>query len=181
MEQRQSAPLPFSDIDLLGQRARIINIDTGITNSIFVLGVAEQELVGAHVAASPVNQYGLGWPERVGAEQRGVQPDARDPIRYKSRLLTGRRASNRIVTACKGIRPSLLFQCSQVGPCRLPVLLGDPGTDRSAGFLLPVGCPTDVLRPGAISSARKLTTSRPRDLQSIAKLNNARSRILFAS
>ena len=76
VERRMSAPLPFSDISLFGQRKRVIHLDTEIAHRAFDLCVTKQDLDSPQIASSPVYQGRLGAPERMGAKHGYVQPDA---------------------------------------------------------------------------------------------------------
>jgi hypothetical protein len=61
--------------------------------------VTEQELNGSQVAGAPVDHRRFGPPERVGAEQFGVQSDAGDPSGDKSCILARRHALAHAATA----------------------------------------------------------------------------------
>jgi hypothetical protein len=68
-----------SDVDLLGDGERIIDLDAEVSDRALHLGVPEEELNCPEVPDSPIDQRRLGAPERVGAEQRRVEADAGDP------------------------------------------------------------------------------------------------------
>ena len=70
-----------SDVDLLGDGERIVNLDAEVPDGALHFGVPKEKLNGAEVPGSPVNQGRLGSPQRVGAEQRRVEADAGDPLR----------------------------------------------------------------------------------------------------
>jgi len=56
-----------SNIDLFGYRDSVINLDAEVSHGALDLGVAEEELNGTQVSCAPIDQRGLGPPQRVGA------------------------------------------------------------------------------------------------------------------
>jgi hypothetical protein len=52
-----------SDFDFLREFERIVDLDSEITNGTLDLGVTEQQLHGAQVAGSPVDDHRLGPPQ----------------------------------------------------------------------------------------------------------------------
>ena len=70
MEGGQSvAALPrCSDVDLLGDRERIVDLDAEVPDRALHLSVAKEKLNRTEVPSPPINQSGLGSPKRVGAE-----------------------------------------------------------------------------------------------------------------
>ena len=79
----------WSDVDLLCDGERIINLDPEVPDRALHFGVPKEHLDRAKVPRSPVNQRGLGSPQRVGAEQCRVQTDASDPPRQQAGILAG--------------------------------------------------------------------------------------------
>jgi hypothetical protein len=74
--------LPWcSDVDLLGNDERIIDLDAKISDGALHLGVPKEQLNHAEVAGPPVNQDRFGSPQRMGAEQGWVEADPDDPLR----------------------------------------------------------------------------------------------------
>lgn len=54
-----------SDIDLLGNRERIVHLDAEIAHRAFDLGVAEQNLYRSQIPGAAVDQRCLGPSQRV--------------------------------------------------------------------------------------------------------------------
>jgi hypothetical protein len=67
---KQSVPAlpPCSDINLLGNRERIVDLDTKVSDGALHLRVAQEELYCPQIASAPVDQRGLGAPDRVCPE-----------------------------------------------------------------------------------------------------------------
>jgi hypothetical protein len=63
---------------------RVIDFDAEVADRALDLRVAEQKLHGPQVAGAPVDQDRLRPPERVGAEQLGIQRDAGEPIERRA-------------------------------------------------------------------------------------------------
>ena len=59
----------------------MLHLDAEIPDGALDLGVAEQELDRPQIAGAPVDQRYLGSPQRVGAVQMRVEPDARESTR----------------------------------------------------------------------------------------------------
>ena len=57
-----------SDVDLLGNGERIVNLDAKAPDSALHFRVPKEKLNGAEVSGSSVNQGSLGSPQRMGAE-----------------------------------------------------------------------------------------------------------------
>ena len=57
-----------SDVDLLGDRERVIDLDAKVSDRALHLGVPKEQLNRAEVPGSAVDQSGLGSPQRMGAE-----------------------------------------------------------------------------------------------------------------
>ena len=77
MEGGQSvAALPrCSDVDLLGDRERVVNLDAEVPDRALDLGVAKEQLNRPEVSGSPVDQSRLGSTQRMSAEQaNGSRP-----------------------------------------------------------------------------------------------------------
>jgi hypothetical protein len=60
--------LSASDVDLLGDRESIINLNAQITHRTLNFGMAEEQLDRAQITGAAVDQGGLGPPQRVSAE-----------------------------------------------------------------------------------------------------------------
>jgi len=79
-----------SDINLFGNRERIVNLDAEIAHCAFDLGVAEQELDGSQIACAAVNQRCLGPAQGVRAKHPRVKPNACHPVGEQASILAGR-------------------------------------------------------------------------------------------
>ncbi len=71
-----SAPPPCSDINLLGDRERIIDLDTKVSDSALDLRMPEQQLDCAQITSAPVDQSSLGSTQGMSSVSVGIQPDA---------------------------------------------------------------------------------------------------------
>lgn len=60
MRPRYVARPQWSDFRRFGERQRIINIDTEISNGVFDLAVPKQDLDGPKIAGSLVDRCGFG-------------------------------------------------------------------------------------------------------------------------
>jgi hypothetical protein len=140
--QRATALPQCSDVDLLGDGQRIVDLDTKVSDRTLHLGVPEQQLNRPEVASTPIDQRCLGSPQRVGAEQSRIETDAGDPARQQARILAGGEASlaaaameQKIAGTLPGHRKVLVD--------RLTRLLGNLEPDRKTGLVLPNGRPLD--------------------------------------
>jgi hypothetical protein len=57
-----------SDVDLLGDSERIVNLDAEVPDGALHFGVPKEKLNRPEVSGPPVNQSRLGSPQRVSAE-----------------------------------------------------------------------------------------------------------------
>ena len=78
-----------SDINLFGNRERVVDLDAEIAHHAFDLGVAEQELHGSQIPRAPVDQHCLGPAQGAGAKHLRVKPDACHPVGKKASILAG--------------------------------------------------------------------------------------------
>ena len=62
-----------SELRLLCDLERVVDLDAEIANRALYLGVAQQELDGAKVLCSPVDERRLGPPYRMRSVSRGVE------------------------------------------------------------------------------------------------------------
>jgi hypothetical protein len=67
--------------DLFGNRESIVHLNPKISNRALDLPMDKQELDGAQVACSAVNEGGLGASKGVRSEQPSIQADAAYPAR----------------------------------------------------------------------------------------------------
>jgi hypothetical protein len=126
-----------SDVDLLGDGERIIELDAEVPDRALHLGVPEEELNCPEISGSPIDQRRLGAPERVGAEQRRVEADAGDPPRQQASILAGREAAPIPAAAMEQKVAETLPGRRDVVVERLARLLGDLEPDRKTGLVLP--------------------------------------------
>ena len=78
--QSASALQQFSDVDLLGNRERVVDLDAEVPHCALDLGVTKEQLNAAQVAGPSVDQRCVGSPQGVRAEQQWVESDAGDPL-----------------------------------------------------------------------------------------------------
>lgn len=79
-----------SVVRLLGQDQSIINFDAKVTNGAFQFGIPEQELAGAKVAGSLIDQGHFCSPEAVRPIERGIEADQGQPAVEQAAVLPGR-------------------------------------------------------------------------------------------
>ena len=77
----------YSNFGPLGQRQRVIDIDTEIADCIFDVGMAEQYLHGSKVSSRLVDERSLGAPQRMGTIFMVVEADCRHPLMEQSSVL----------------------------------------------------------------------------------------------
>ena len=77
----------ISDVDLLSDLDRIIDLDPKAANSALDLRMSEQQLHSAKVAGSTVDQHRLGSAQRMRAELRWVEADTGYPVLVPERHL----------------------------------------------------------------------------------------------
>ena len=82
-----------SDIDLLGDLYRVIDLDAEIANGALDLRVAQQELNRPEIARSPVDQHGLRAAKGVRTKLGRVEPDAGHPLLHEPSILPGGQAA----------------------------------------------------------------------------------------
>ena len=97
-------PLPSwmwlaSDIDLLGDCERIVDLDPEVTHCALKLGMAQQQLNCPQITGATINQRYLGSAQRVRSIGFGIETDTRHPARNQSCVLTGRYRSGRAAAA----------------------------------------------------------------------------------
>ena len=97
---------------------------------------SEQQLHGAQVAGSPIDQRGLGPAQRVRSELEGIEPDASNPLTDQACVLSSGQAAINSAPAGKqelavapACNPKMLVDC-------LPCLLGQLEPDGPSGLLL---------------------------------------------
>src|SRR5262249_32250083 len=110
------------------------------------------------------------------AEEVRVEANRCDPARDKPSILPGGHAAVVIATATQQIFARFLASGFDVIVDGLPRLLRQLKSDGPTGLLLPHCGAIDRI-PARTSSTRSATTSQPRSLLSIARLNIAKSRV----
>jgi hypothetical protein len=78
----------YSDVDLLGDGKRIVDFNSQVSHSALNL-MPEEELYRTQIPGSPINQCGFRSAEGMCSKYNWVQPDARNPLCYQSRILPG--------------------------------------------------------------------------------------------
>ena len=119
----------YSDINLFSYGERVIDLDAEITHGALNLSVPEQQLYRAQILSTPINERCLGSAKRVRPEKTWVQPNARDPSRYKSRILASGDASIRVAAAAKQEFPRLFTGGPKVIVNRRPSQFGQLESD----------------------------------------------------
>ena len=79
-----------SDINLFGNRERIVHLDAELADRTFDFSVAEQELHGSQIPGAAVDQRCLGPAQGVGPKHHRVKPDACHPVGEQASILAGR-------------------------------------------------------------------------------------------
>jgi hypothetical protein len=125
-----------SDINLFGNRERVIDLDAEIADRAFDLGVTKQELYSPKVASAPVDQRGFGPAKGMGAEHPRIKPDACHPATKKARILTGCQGLARPEAPGEQVLTWFLAGCFQEVVDGLPGLIGQFELDRSSRLLL---------------------------------------------
>jgi hypothetical protein len=134
-----------SDLDLLSDGKRVIDLNAEIPDRTFQLRVAKQQLDRTEVAGAAVDQGRLRAAERVSGEDVRVQSDARNPFRDEPRILA----------CCHGLAgPSPAgeqkFRARVAGRPEVFIkgltgVLGQLEADRTAGLFLAHRCPCERL------------------------------------
>ena len=86
-----------SDVDLLGDLDRIVDLDAEVAHRALDLRMSEQKLDRTEIARSSVDQHSLRVSERVRSELRRIEADAPNPFLHEARILPRRQTS--VVTA----------------------------------------------------------------------------------
>jgi hypothetical protein len=103
---------------LLGDLQGVVGLDSQVSDGAFELGVPKEELNGPEIPGPPVDQRGVGAPQRMGAVGRRVQPDGPHPGPDIPGILPGRKM--------RGFRHPARKQ----ELLRLQMRRGDPSRDR---------------------------------------------------
>ncbi len=78
--QNASALPQFSNVNLLGNCKRVIDLDTEISDGALDLRVTQQQLNSAKVPGPTIDQRGLCPPDRMRTEHGRLRADAGDPL-----------------------------------------------------------------------------------------------------
>jgi hypothetical protein len=129
-----------SNIDLLRDLDRIVDLYAKIPHRALDLGVTEQELDSPEIAGSPVDQHCLRASQRVCTEFRWVEADARDPFLDEASILTRGQPALAIIFAAGKEELAWLSPCrSQVVVDRHPRLVCQLESHWPASLLLTDG------------------------------------------
>jgi hypothetical protein len=125
-----------SQLDLLGNAERVIDLDAEITNRAFELRVPEEQLDGSQVACLLVDLRRLRPPHRVRAVGGAVKSGALDPGMDDPRILPGREVRLCPEAAREEVASIPGLDLGKPGSDRGSGLFGNFELDRSAGLLL---------------------------------------------
>jgi hypothetical protein len=113
----------------------------------------------------------------VGAKEAGVEPNSGNPLRYQPRILPSRDGSVGTAIADEEELTCLLAGGLDMGVDRLTVCSVNSNRTGCPVFLWRTIARSTACPCGATSSTFRLTTSQPRSLLPMAKLNIAKSRV----
>src|SRR5258708_14839733 len=117
----------------------------------------------------------------MGAKHAGIETDAANPVADQACILPGRQAPARPARRSEQEFAGLSVCRADVVIRRLPGLFGNLESHRHAGLLLAHCCALDGVSVRRNVFHLRATTSQPRSLLSIARLNIARSRLRSAT
>src|SRR5215467_6034624 len=109
--------------------------------------MAEQELHGSQVTCASIDHGHFRPTQRMGAEQFGIETNAHEPIRKKSRILAGRDAPSCTTVAGEEEFTQLLSRDLQIVVDRFASLVRQLELDRTSRLLLPNRRPIDGVSP----------------------------------
>jgi hypothetical protein len=138
-----------SQLNLLRDAERVIDLDAEITDRAFELRVPEEQLDGSQVAGLLVDLGRLRSPHRMRAIGGAVEPGALDPGMDDPRILPGRQVRLRPEAAREEVLSFVGFDLRKLGTARCSGLFGNFELDRSAGLLLNDGCAVSDTAAGA--------------------------------
>jgi hypothetical protein len=110
-----------SDINLLCYGQRVVDLNPKVADCALDLRMAEEYLHGAEISGALVDQRRLSAPQRVGAVEARIKPDARYPLRQQASILSCCQASPSASSAKQWLTwrrrlfelRSLLTQCAR--------------------------------------------------------------------
>ncbi len=123
--QSRSALPSESDVNLLCNGQRVIDLYAEIPDGALDLAMTQEQLDRPQVAGSSVDQSRLGPAKRMSAEERRVQAHARDSLRYQAGILAGGEAVVLALAAGEQELAGLLMGQSEMVVDGLPGLLRD--------------------------------------------------------
>ena len=129
-----SAPSQFSDVYLLGDRERIVHLNTEVPDCAFYLRMAKQKLHRSKVARLAVDQSRLRAAQRVGTEQTRIKAHHGNPDRNKPRILPRGQAPFIAAPAAKEKAPGQPFRQTKILIDRLTGLFGEFETNGTPRF-----------------------------------------------
>lgn len=140
MPATTSSRAPCSEIDLLGKRQSVVDLDAEVADGALQLTMAEQELAGPQITGLLVHQSDLRSPQAVSAIGPGLQVDQGYPLVDQPRVLA--RAEMLAGSAAARKEPVVVPRAPQLQPGRerLACRIGDLEGYRSARLLLDDRC-----------------------------------------
>jgi hypothetical protein len=166
----------ISDVNLFRYCQGIVYLNAKISDRAFDLGVPKQKLDGPEIARTSVDQGSFCTSQRMRSEQPWVQPNAANPLGNQAGILARSHAAFGTTTTCKQEVAGPLVRKFQVIIDRLAGLFAQFKSDWPSCLLLSDRCAVRRVSAGSDIFDLIATTSQPRSLLSIAKLNIARSR-----
>src|SRR4051812_1634165 len=97
-----------SDVNLFSYRKGIVDLNAEVAHRALDFRVAQQDLDGAQIACSPVDERRLSAAQRVRAKQEWVETDAGDPLADQARVLARRHTLTLTASADKQMLADLL-------------------------------------------------------------------------
>jgi len=166
----------ISDVNLFRYCHGIVYLNAKISDRAFDLGVPKQKLDGAEIARTSVDQGSFCTSQLMRPEQPWVQPNAANPLRNQAGILARSHAAFGTTTTCKHEVAGPLVRKFQVIIDRLAGLSLNSNLTGRPVFFCRIVARSAVYPLEATSSTLIATTSQPRSLLSIAKLDIASSR-----
>src|SRR5215472_4866182 len=128
-----------SELDLLRDGERIVDLDPEIANGALQLGVAEEQLHGSQVTGLPINLSRLRSAQRMRAVGRTIKTGALHPSMDDAGVLPRREMRPLLKTAREQVSTPAGVESGQPLTDRAPGLLGDLKLNRPPGLLLDHG------------------------------------------
>jgi len=138
-----------SQLNLLGNAERVVDLDPEVTNRAFELRMPEQQLNRSQVARLLVDLGGLRSPHRMRAVGGAVEPGTLDPGMDDPRILPGRDDPPRPEAAREEVSSVPGLDLGKPGSDRGSGLFGSFELNRPAGLFLNDGCAVSNPAAGA--------------------------------